>query len=258
MNPEKNGDLRSGKAAVKTVKGFTLIEMLIVIAILGILAGTISLAIMGFVRDTNMETLNNKAQQVYVSLQNVLIETEIKQNEKYFDSAYITSASGDASTNPAPPMVSLEYYMSAGQLDIDTLKLGTKTATGSATYIDYKDHKDKQHVKTALNFLKKYIEDTISADFTGYVYADIDIENYLVESVMYNETKTVLPTVVRGTNSYADIYRKKNYTTKFIFGTADGFSQRDDYKRTGIYLGYYPFMDVVDYQCITDKPAPVK
>lgn len=259
MNSEKNGDLRSSRAAVKTVKGFTLIEMLIVIAILGILAGTISLAITGFVRDTNIETLNNKAQQAYTSLQNVLIETEIKQNEDFFDAKYIESTSGDDKWTVMPPMVSLEYYIEAGQLDVDSLILGSWTSGGVTTvYMKYKDHKTKQHVKPALNFFKKYIEDTIASDFTGYVYACIDIQNYTVESVMYNEEKTVLPEVCRGTNHYADVYTKTGYTDKHLFGTADFYSQRDDYKRTGIYLGYYPYMDIVGYKCKTDIVAPLK
>ena len=255
MNYEKNGDLRSGKSAVKTVKGFTVIELLIVIAIIAILAGMTSLAIAGFVTNTTIETSNSKAQQAYASLQNMLIDLEIRNKSTYVDSGYITSATGTPSAT-APVQISIQYYMEVGELDVDTLKLGT--VSGAVTgYIDYKDHTGKKHADEAVKFIKRAIEDSIDSGFTGYVYADIDLENYIVESIVYSEDSSTCKDAVSGTDNYIDVYETDDATPKLIRGIGDITDQKSDHKLSGDYLGFYPFMNDVGYTLKTPKtPRP--
>ena len=75
MDSNKN----CGKSSAKSLKGFTVIELLIVIAILAILAGMISIVTSGLVRDARLESARTSAQEAYTGIQNALIQMEIKQ-----------------------------------------------------------------------------------------------------------------------------------------------------------------------------------
>lgn len=252
MNYEKNGDLRCGKSAVKTVKGFTVIELLIVIAIIAILAGMTSLAIMGFVRNSNIESANSRAQLAYTSVQNMMIDIEIEGTEKYLDGHYIWHGT---ELSPRPTWATLEYYMLNGTLDESTLKLESSSPT-SNTDITYSHFNTHDRTKAAVKFIKKSLEDSIDSSFTGYVFATIDLTDYVVESIVYSEDKEFCKNAVKGTNSYVDIHKNPT-TSKSVYGISNVNAQKDDQKMTGEYLGFYPFMDDVAYPIVTKKsPAP--
>ena len=69
----------------KKLKGFTLIELIVVIAIITVLSGILSLAINGFRRDARIETNNKKAQMVYTAFQDILIDMEVSQDTSMLD-----------------------------------------------------------------------------------------------------------------------------------------------------------------------------
>jgi prepilin-type N-terminal cleavage/methylation domain-containing protein len=62
----------------KLLKGFTLIEMIVVIAIIGVLFTTMTFAVSLIVRDTNIEAANTSARDALTYVQNWLIDLEVK------------------------------------------------------------------------------------------------------------------------------------------------------------------------------------
>lgn len=81
MNLNDSGCTNSNRK----LKGFTLIEMIVVIAIIAILSSMMSIVLRGFRRDALIETQNDKARMVYTAFQDVLINCEIKQDVTMFD-----------------------------------------------------------------------------------------------------------------------------------------------------------------------------
>lgn len=67
------------------VKGFTLVELIIVIAIIAILSGMTFMATNYFVRNAKLETLNDRAQLVYLAFQDMVLDCEINQDNSVFE-----------------------------------------------------------------------------------------------------------------------------------------------------------------------------
>ena len=247
MDSNKN----CGKSSAKSLKGFTLIELLIVIAILAILAGMISILTTGLVRDSRLETARDKAQTVYTSVQNALIQQE---SELLDPTTY--GAGGTFSK-----YVTLSFVMDNGTMTsshdfvIDdgsttaTLAYDYPNATSAATNTEKKFRK-----------LAKYLTDNLAMDFTGYVYAAIDMEDWVVDSVVFAEDYEKVESSVNGIADFVPMFKTKSSGSTNIMAASNGripfcestYAQKRIYSgkalddgtflgdATGTAIGYYP------------------
>lgn len=251
MDSNKN----CGKSSAKSLKGFTLIELLIVIAILAILAGMISILTTGLVRDSRLETARDKAQTVYTSVQNALIQIEIKQESDLLDPT--TYGAGGTFSK----YVTLSFVMDNGIMTSShslVINDGTTTATLSYNYPDAASATANTEKK--FRKLAKYLTDNLAMDFTGYVYAAIDMEDWIVDSVVFAEDYERVENSANGIADFVPMFKTKSSGSTNIMTASNGripfcediYSQKRIYsgktlddgtflgKAAGTAVGYYP------------------
>lgn len=255
MNSKTSDDLRCGsKAALKKVKGFTLLELIIVVAIISILAGISSVLISGFIRDANCESMNNRAQQIYASVQNMLVECEIDNDTSFIDPKYVNSG-----TKSNPAYVYLALSLNNGELNAANTLVSDTLGSLSGTSVAFYNATTNTYTTKSYDLLNRYLADTLAADFTGYAYVCIDLESYVVDSVTYCESMDKLKDALAGSNAFCDIYQKNGVFTsgvaKELYGCKDIYHQKDEYENSGYYIGHHPYMANVssEYTIKSDK-----
>lgn len=238
------------------VKGFTLLELIIVMAIIAILAGISSTLIQGFQRDARLETGNNKAQMLHTGIQNLLIQCEIKQDRSLFDADALGDKPSNASYE-ADPMVYAELYfrIADGKID-DEIYLVSKYKT-EATKRNYAERNSSNAKKKAwFDDLEKAILSVADASLEGFCAVYIDYEDYVVDSAICIEpafsSNVDLTNISTSSNGIGELMNQINpyayYTTNTGETNTDKEyrmltsydAQRTCVKQKGIYFGAYP------------------
>lgn len=235
------------KKFAKKLRGFTLIEMLVVIAIIAVLAGTISLAMGGFQRDARMESNNNKAHMAYTGFQNVLIQCEINQDVSMFDARAMTSSSvaGEELTY-AHVVFNMEDSALSGGITVYGIYDNSSSKNKGVVLSSGKEYDE----------LKKIILSFFDISFEGMVCAYLDIENYTVDSVLYyesdsrvssslNGSKTMVKTAPTGISACYIIDASASAPAPGngkVFQAILDYSEQKKIVKKGIYCGSYPMV----------------
>lgn len=114
------------------IKGFTLIELIVVIAIIGVLAAILVPSMMGFVKDSKFSTANSNAKLVHTNLSTWATKAETA-GYPIQDSASVGSATAIPTRPNAQPAIAAQAdaYNIAGALG---WYMGTDTANGAGFF----------------------------------------------------------------------------------------------------------------------------
>lgn len=176
----------------KKIKGFTLVELIVVIAIISVLSGIMSLVVTAFVRNARRETADDYAHMMFTGFQNILVQSEIKQDQKLFDAdptktsalkhSVITFSMMKADVNSSLTVRS-EYADSS-----------TVTATWTSGDTDLAYTGATMTKGDMYDAMQSAILSNVDNTFEGGVRIYVDYENYEVKSVIYHAYNSNLPT----------------------------------------------------------------
>lgn len=158
---------------IKNRKGFTMAEVLIVVAILGILAGIAFVSVTKYQRNLRLMEMNSIAKDIFVTSQNHLSEAQASGKIKLDEYTAITG-------NKAK--------------ETDESNLRILTSAGGVTSLNVEDSNDYATILVPPNSVESYVKkgyftirfDPVTATVLEVFYSD----NYDISSVSYSELES--------------------------------------------------------------------
>lgn len=196
------------KKNIKSLKGFTLLELIVVIAIISVLLMIIVPNMTDYIRTSRIREANDRAQQIYVATQDYLnsLQTRGAKVEDYFGAV---PSGGTA----------CKFGIDSNSKDVtinDLRILGSSEASGSSVITPGTVKWDEA---------AKGILSGLSEDFAGSWYVEIYPATYTVKFALYSEQKNDCSTCT--TNFDWDAVRavsKNPYKSMFTESNTDTLS----------------------------------
>lgn len=244
-------DIKSYSRRPLKLKGFTLLEMIIVIAIIGVLASIIVPNTVSQIRSARIEQANAKAKQVYQAVQDYCIDMQIKkvpltaEANKPAAFPYTTPTGTNKKIFVQFVGTKSEAYNSSQLISLTNDKLGNAnpddtwgfaktTLSGSNSTATDVDNNQKRG-RRALTGITNYLGSSMGATQVGSFIAQIDVETYTVDYVAYSDEPSSLVDVQSLFDGKSGVY-----TQTYGHATTGRSQEEDTDKGTYRYIGQYP------------------
>lgn len=226
----------------RTLAGFTLLEMIVVIAIIGVLASIIVPSTVSSIRDSKIETANTMAYEYYTAVQNYLTDVQIKNlplcgDDNVKDKVFPVSRPADGKLLLAVKDTGRTDRKNSSEVANDS-----GVTTFRSLSADPESEKS-QLVQKFINGVNKYIgTNKVTKKNTIYWTAQIDVDTYTVDWVVYCDDANAANSLKTLMNNYSGDHL---YMTVFGKSTGANTSQEYDAMHTGsentpAYVGQYP------------------
>lgn len=215
----------------RTLAGFTLLEMIVVIAIIGVLGSIIVPSTVSSIRDSKIESANTMAYEYYSAVQNYLTDLQIKDTPICGD---------DVNRRTLSATMPSSGKLIFGGVDKTPLINSSSSLLKSNAKVTTVGNDDKP--QKFVNGVYKYVGVT-ETKFPAYWVAQIDVETYTVDWVLYCEQDNADESINTLLNNYngTQLYQA-------VFGKSTGTNTSQEYdaihagssEKTPAYVGQYP------------------
>lgn len=203
----------------KKLSGFTLLELIIVIAIIAILAAIAVPSTSTMIRHSKINSANTNAEEIYTATQNFVTDAQIK-NKKLFN----VSTNDGVFPVAAPTDYKIIFYLTFDGPTITYSSTSTSTAQEDGV----------------INGLKKYLgEGAIGNGSTrGFAAVQVDAQTYTVDWVIFSEQDDAK-------NGVLETVKHDRYKKNFTDGSIGATYVCQEYDVTHLpanqrYVGQYP------------------
>lgn len=208
------------KSIRKSVKGFTITELIVVMAIIAVLTATLVIAVGAFLRDKKYDDANAKAETIYRALQIKLNQYDAEGHKTVVSGATVEGIGGIARTD-SDTYIYVGNFENTGKIDANLgICRHVRNGSGSDASIDASVSDDRGGV---IDF---DMHDAVNTIYTkrnnsGIVHnpswmAKINMSTYTVEYVLYSEDDIQLHNYFLGKTGsdndgyYIDVYEQQD------------------------------------------------